>query len=1008
MTKNKNLSILSEAEKFALYGFPDFNSKQRREYFSFSKNEMLIIKRSYLTHINIYCALQIGYFKAKNMFFQFSLEHIPQEDVSFVLNHYFPDTKITKNIITKHEYYTQRQEITNLFGYQLWSTDFLQQLYDKAYEIIKLDITPNFIARELITFVNDRKIVRPAYTTLQTIVSKTLTNERNRISNIIDTELTNEYKVNLDGLMISEDKISSLAAFKQDPKNFGFKMMLKERKKHNILKPLYETSVHIVTKLEISKQNIQHYANLAYYYHITDLRKLQYNQNYLYILCYIIKRYQQINDNLIEAFIYHFKKLDKSINSKVKLNFQESVVESEDKVGNLLLLYVDDKIDDTSTFSSIRDTAFKILPKETIKSIAERMLNKSHAKKEFKWKEVDKLYMVSKKNLRPLFMKIDFSTESQDDKWLQSVKWLQTAFTNNQKLSKKPLSECPKDTIPKQLERYLLEENTNKQKSLNGDRYEHWIYSQTNKQISTGTFYIENSVNYRCFDHELVTPLHKKELLEKLEIPWLKQPINQRLNALTKELNSLWHTFNQKLKRNEFPHLKYDLQKQKLHWTKIKPNKDEKLQRKFFEQLTFCDISDVLNFANDNCNFLSAFTPLQPRYAKQEENLIDKIIATIIAHGFNHGNYKMSQISDISYRTLETIHQQYLRLSTLREANNILSKAISHLRIFPYYSLDLELLYSSVDGQKFELNTPNIKARYSRKYLREGQGVSSYTILANHIPLQCQLIGTHEHESYFVFDIWYNNNSSIIPEVITGDMHIINKANFATTDWFAVHLQPRFTNLNDQLKHLYCSNNIKKYKNYLIKPNAQIDCKLIIKQKPDIDRLVVSLALKDLSQANLIKKLCHLPSDNSLRKAVFEYDKLVRSIYTLKYIMDVQLQKNTHKSQNRVESYHQLRAAISKVGGKKQLYGKTDIDVEISNQCGRFIAMAIIYYNSVILSGVAEKHESLPNNTKALNKLKRISPISWHYHIHFLGQYTFQNKKSTININEILKSIKLI
>lgn len=45
--------------------------------------------------------------------------------------------------------------------------------------------------------------------------------------------------------------------------------------------------------------------------------------------------------------------------------------------------------------------------------------------------------------------------------------------------------------------------------------------------------------------------------------------------------------------------------------------------------------------------------------------------------------------------------------------------------------------------------------------------------------------------------------------------------------------------------------------------------------------------------------------------------------------MDSQLQKTVHKSQNRIESYHQLRAAVAKVGGKKQLHGKTDIDVEI-------------------------------------------------------------------------------
>jgi hypothetical protein len=60
-------------------------------------------------------------------------------------------------------------------------------------------------------------------------------------------------------------------------------------------------------------------------------------------------------------------------------------------------------------------------------------------------------------------------------------------------------------------------------------------------------------------------------------------------------------------------------------------------------------------------------------------------------------------------------------------------------------------------------------------------------------------------------------------------------------------------------------------------------------------------------------------------------------------------------SQNRIESYHQLRSAIAQVGGKKELTGRTDIEIEISNQCARLIANAIIYYNSGILSRLVAK-----------------------------------------------------
>ncbi|OXC79477.1 Mobile element protein [Caballeronia sordidicola] len=100
----------------------------------------------------------------------------------------------------------------------------------------------------------------------------------------------------------------------------------------------------------------------------------------------------------------------------------------------------------------------------------------------------------------------------------------------------------------------------------------------------------------------------------------------------------------------------------------------------------------------------------------------------------------------------------------------------------------------------------------------------------------------------------------------------------------------------------------------------------------------------------LIRKLCAHTAPNPTRRAIFEFDKLIRSIYTLRYLRDPQLERNVHRSQNRIESYHQLRSTIAQVGGKKELTGRTDIEIEISNQCARLIANTIIYYNSAILS----------------------------------------------------------
>jgi TnpA family transposase len=73
--------------------------------------------------------------------------------------------------------------------------------------------------------------------------------------------------------------------------------------------------------------------------------------------------------------------------------------------------------------------------------------------------------------------------------------------------------------------------------------------------------------------------------------------------------------------------------------------------------------------------------------------------------------------------------------------------------------------------------------------------VVAHTLLANHIALQTVLIGAHEHESYYVFDICYHNTTEIALAMITGDMHSVNKVNFGILHWFGLNLAPRFTNL---------------------------------------------------------------------------------------------------------------------------------------------------------------------------------------------------------------------
>jgi hypothetical protein len=152
---------------------------------------------------------------------------------------------------------------------------------------------------------------------------------------------------------------------------------------------------------------------------------------------------------------------------------------------------------------------------------------------------------------------------------------------------------------------------------LRADRYEFWIYRQIRKRLNSGEVYLEDSLAHRCFSDELVSVDEKADILRQLDIPWLRQPIAEVLDSLFAELHQLWRAFDRDLRHGRLKHLEYNSANKTLSWHKPKTNNEEAVQTGFYGKLQARDIADIFRFVNQQCGFLSAFTPLQPRYAKK-------------------------------------------------------------------------------------------------------------------------------------------------------------------------------------------------------------------------------------------------------------------------------------------------------------------------------------------------------------------------------------------------------
>ena len=153
-----------------------------------------------------------------------------------------------------------------------------------------------------------------------------------------------------------------------------------------------------------------------------DLRKkLKPDQTNLYLICYIWKRYQQLNENLINAFCYLFNHFEDEITEKTNEVFAEHAISQHSELlimRKLAQFYVDEQISDDDRFGKVREKAFTLMSKDELSQIVSNSNEKSQKKMDFLWDMVDKIAPKFKLHLRPIALALDFSSTIENNPWI--------------------------------------------------------------------------------------------------------------------------------------------------------------------------------------------------------------------------------------------------------------------------------------------------------------------------------------------------------------------------------------------------------------------------------------------------------------------------------------------------------------------------------------------------------------------------------------------------------------
>ncbi|MGA7932778.1 MAG: Tn3 family transposase [Kovacikia sp.] len=925
---------------------------------------------------------------------------------------YFPNVHFTNINITKVTRLRQQRLILKLFNYRNCRAQEHQQLETRAQQAARVDSKPIYIFRELTHFLGAQRIVFPAYSVMQDIVGKALTSEQSRLADTLRRSLEPSEIDILKALLEDSKGLYEFTFIKREPKDFSRLEIAREIERGKQIHDLYGRTKTLLPCLEISSESIKYYASLVTYYSIFRLKQLDEWIVYLYLLCFVYHRYQRLHDNLLSTLIYRVRNYVDEAKSKAKERVYNQRMEGNEnlsKVGQLLKLFTDESIPETTLFLEVRARAFDILERQKIDSVAELITTEAKFDEvTFQWEHIDEMAHQFKRHLRPILRAVNWAASPGHRPLTEAIQFLKDAFHKGRSLSQFPLAVFPLIFIPDTAKRYLYANDANGQKCLLPDRYEFLVYRLLRNALEAGDIFCRDSVRFRSFEDDLVDDQKwqdKDTLIANTGLVILNQPIQEHLVELEERLENRLREVNQRIASFKNHHFEVKKRGSHVRWTLQYPRDTEPVNHAFFDTLQPLDISSVLHFVNRNCHFLEAFEHVLGRYAKQDRDDIT-MIASLIAWATNMGLGRMGDNSDISYQAMATMSDNFIRIETLKNANDRVSNAISSLSIFRHYDID-GVLHSSSDGQKFETKISTFNARHSSKYFGLKKGVVAYTLVANHVPINAQIIGANEHESHYVLDLLFNNTSDIQPKVHSTDTHGTNEVNFALLHCFGYQFAPRYRDIYDKVSQvLYGFKHPSQYdEDWILKPVRKLNPTLIIEEWDNIQRILVSLALKTTTQSIIVGKLSAYARKNKTRRALWEYDNIIRSLYLLYYIDSPPLRRNVQRALNRGEGYHQLRRAVSHANYGKLRF-KTEYEQQLWEECSRLVTNCILYFNASILSSLLSYKESL-GDEQAVELLKKVSPLAWQ-HINFHGRFEFQGSQKNIDIDTIMLELSQI
>ena len=177
---------------------------------------------------------------------------------------------------------------------------------------------------------------------------------------------------------------------------------------------------------------------------------------------------------------------------------------------------------------------------------------------------------------------------------------------------------------------------------------------------------------------------------------------------------------------------------------------------------------------------------------------------------------------------------------------------------------------------------------------------------------------------------------------------------------------------------------------YKILPAGKINAKIIEEQWDDILRLVATIKLKESSASQLFRRLSSYSRQHPLYRALKEFGRIIKTLFLLRYIDDLELRQSIEKQLNKLESSNKFAKAVF-YGNNQEFQQSTKDEQLIADGCKRLIENAIICWNYLYLSKKVIDTKTEKEKQNLLEVIKSGSVVAWQ-HVNLQGEYDFSEE----------------